>query len=227
MPERTTNLRVDGSVVDVTKTKAYKVYERSIKNVNENIADEIAQAKTHTKKIDITNIAVEKVRKIKLTGYSEEELFKLQKRHRELLVEAKEKNNSNEVVSMFSTDFGEVITTYGNENFVAVSKNPDARAFMMKAKENSVIWMHNHPKGSTFSYEDIAAFMQPQIKTFSVVTNQGKIYCLNKTNDFSLKELYDRIKVLRETHKESKNYQELIMKDLLKEIEKYGVEYIR
>lgn len=227
VPERTTNLRVDGSAVDVTKTKAYKMYAQSVKSVNEYISEEIAQAKTHTKKIDITDIAIEKVRKIDLVGYSDEKLLKLQERHRELLIEARDKNNSNEVVSMFSTDFGEVITTYGNESYVSVNKNPDARAFMMKAKENSVIWIHNHPRGSTFSYEDIAAFMQPQIKTFSVVTNQGKIYCLNKTNAFSLKELYDRIKVLRETHKGSKNYQELIMKDLLKEIEKYGVEYIR
>lgn len=222
VPTRTSNLRVDSSATDVTKTKAYNEYKQTVKNV-----EEIAQAKKHNKKINITDVAVEKVKLIKLSGYSEEELIKLQSKHREVLIKARNENNSNEIVSMFSTDFGESIITCGTESRVRVSKNPDARVFMMGANENSVIWIHNHPKGATFSYEDIASFMQPQIKTFSVVTNQGKIYCLNKTNSFLFKELYDRIKVLRETYKGSKNYQELIMKDILKEIEKYGVEYIR
>lgn len=206
----------------------YRLQVAKVSGVNNvGVVKEISQAKTHTKKIYITDIAINKVKKIQLSGYSESELSKLQEKHKELLKLAMNENNSNEVVNMFSTEFGETIQTFGDEKSVLVSKNPDARAFMMKSKINSVIWVHNHPKGKTFSYEDIASFLQPQIKTFSIVTNQGKIYCLNKTNSFSLKELYGKIKSLREKYKGYSDYQELVVKDLLKEIEKYGVEYIR
>lgn len=140
---------------------------------------------------------------------------------------AKNNNDSNEVVNMFSVDFGKTITTYGSEGSVITSKNPDARAFMLNAKENSVIWIHNHPKGSTFSYDDIGSFMYPQIKTFSVVTNQGKIYCLNKTNDFSGKELYAKMKEIRGQYNNEPDYQSKVVNEILKVIEQYGVEYIR
>lgn len=220
--EKTERMRYECGTSDLKKTKAYDEYIKASNDVKE-----IAQAKTHKYKVNITDIAISKVKRIKLSGYSDEESDKLHAKHIELLTLAKNNNNSDEVVNMFSTEFGETITTFGNEKSVAVSKNPDARAFMMKAKENSVIWTHNHPKGSTFSYDDIGSFMQPQIRTFSVVTNQGKIYCLNKTKDFAGKELYAKIKAIREVYKDDIDYQVNVAKEILKVIEQYGVEYIR
>jgi len=220
--EKTERMRYECGTSDLKKTKAYYEYTKT-----SNDAKEIAQAKTYKRKVYITDIAISKVKRIELSGYSDEESDKLQAKHIELLTLAKNNNNSDEVVNMFSTEFDETITTYGNEKSVAVSKNPDARAFMMKAKENSVIWTHNHPKGSTFSYDDIGSFMQPQIRTFSVVTNQGKIYCLNKTKNFAGKELYAKMKEIREAYKNASDYQTNVAKEILKVIEQYGVEYIR
>ena len=50
---------------------------------------------------------------------------------------------------------------------------------------------------------------------------------LNKTKDFAGKELYAKMKAIRETYKDDSDYQINVAKEILKVIEQYGVEYIR
>ena len=55
----------------------------------------------------------------------------------------------------------------------------------------------------------------------TIVTNKGKTFSLTKKNNFQLVELYDKIKELKKTAKGN------VADEILKIIERYGVEYVR
>lgn len=178
-------------------------------------------------KVNITKTAIDKVKIIELDGYTQDEMAKLQKYHRELLEKAMDENNSDEVAKIFSTSFGKDITILGDETGVSINASIDARAFMLKASESSVVMIHNHPKGTSFSYSDIGVFLQGEIKTLTVVTNKGKIYALNKTDSFDILGLSGKIKEIRSGFDVPKEHQEEIAKKILKVIGNYGVQYVK
>jgi len=179
------------------------------------------QASTSKKKVNITDVAIDKIKDPGISEFSAAENAKIKQFHEELLRVAKDTNNSNEVLGMYTMDSDSMLTVLGDESSVLASANADARVFMMKAKDNSVIWSHNHPKGSTFSYEDINSFLNTKVKSMTIVTNKGKTFSLTKKNNFQLVELYDKIKELKKTAKGN------VADEILKIIERYGVEYVR
>ena len=63
VPERTTNLRVDGSAVDVTKTKAYKVYQNIVNNTKYDIINKetLSRAKNIRTFTDLEKVSSSKV----------------------------------------------------------------------------------------------------------------------------------------------------------------------
>lgn len=217
----------DGETYNVPANMTYSDWEKQFVKDGINNPKETFETGRNSSKKFITDQSIIKVQSVKLDGYTDEEMELLANKHRELLQIAKDKNNSDEVVGVFSTSFDKPTYILGSENFVYVSGNSDARVKMLKAKYQSMIWIHNHPKGSSFSYDDIGSFLQPQIKTFTIVTNKGKLYCLNKKNDFDFDGLRDKIKEIKSNYTNFKESQSDIAKDILKIISDYGVEYIR
>lgn len=178
-------------------------------------------------KVNITQIAIDKVKTIELDGYTLDDMKKLQNHHKDLLKTAMNNNNSNEVAKIFSTSFGKDVTVFGDESGVLINQDIGARAFMLKADKSSVILIHNHPKGTSFSYSDIGVFLQDKIKTLTIVTNRGKVYALNKTNTFDILGISGKIKEIRDGYDVPKDHQEEITKQILKVIGNYGVQYIK
>ena len=69
----------------------------------------LEEAKKRDKKIQITDIAIQKVREVKVPGFSEVQNANLQYAHKQLLEYALKQNNSNEVMGMTSLAFDGVL----------------------------------------------------------------------------------------------------------------------
>lgn len=145
----------------------------------------LEQAKKRDKKIYITDTAIEKVGRVKLSGFTEEQISAMQQRHKALLKIAKEQNNSNEVLLIDDLNFKSEVTLLGGEFNVSPSRNPFAVSVVAHADRQSLVYLHNHPSTNNFSLGDIDTFVcERAIKTITVVTNQGEVYALNKTADY-------------------------------------------
>ncbi|MCD2345808.1 minor capsid protein [Clostridium guangxiense] len=187
------------------------------------------ESKNHGSKIDITDIAIDKVPIVDIIGFDDNQNKLLQQKHQKLLKIAQGDNDSNEVLNVLTTDFYNEAMTLGSQNGVDPGGNPQAVALMRTATENSVGWIHNHPGGSTFSYTDIGQFLKPQLKFITIVTNQGKVFVLDKKDSFNFAGIYAKIKEIKNKYggTVTNENHDLIVNDILKMITKYGVKYIK
>lgn len=136
----------------------------------------------------ITDTSIERVPNVKISGYTDEQCSIIQQQHKELLRYSRDSNESKEVAFVFDSelnnrkefkgsddklDFGS--TLYGKELFV----------------------MHNHPRNSSYSLNDIIFFWNNNnIKTFTIMKNNGGIEYITKGNDYDFKKFkleYDRL----------------------------------
>ncbi|RXK19086.1 minor capsid protein [Macrococcus sp. DPC7161] len=149
------------------------------------IENKLEQAKKLGKKVNITDQAIEKVKQVDIPTHTKEENTTIQMLHKQLLKDSKENNESNEVV-YFLVD-GNLRTAYGNQTEVKITGNDSI--LLDNANKNSVIMLHNHPGGSSFSLTDLKTlFTTKSIKTLTIVTNQGSVKYITKTEKFDLNE---------------------------------------
>ena len=143
-------------------------------------------SKNRFKKIDITDIAVKKVRKISYHTLSSEQNDILFDLARIVLLTSKEKNQSNEVaitIDLDNIDNGWGIS-YGDEHWVDVCSDTISNHLLLTG--NNVAIIHNHPSTQTLSIEDIGFFFRyARLKFMVVVTNQGTVHYIMKDDDYS------------------------------------------
>ena len=137
---------------------------------------------------DITEKSINKVPKVNISGYTDEECEFIYEQHKALLEYSRDSNSCNEVAFVFrellkpgkpyigtddSLDFGELL--YGTELFV----------------------MHNHPRNNSFSLNDISFFCNnSNVKTLTIVKNNGRVEYITKSINYNssvLKLEYDRL----------------------------------
>lgn len=90
------------------------------------------QAKRRDHKIYITDMAIEKVGKVNLSDFSEEQLSAMQDRHKELLRIAKENNGSNEVLFIDDLKFKSEVSILREE--FKVSRRERCRIWKIKKR---------------------------------------------------------------------------------------------
>ncbi len=147
--------------------------------------NDLEQAKKRDHKIYVTDTAIEKVGLVKLSDYTDNQIQLMQQKHKELLKIAKDKNDSNEVLFINDLGFKSEVSILGNEFSVSPGKNPFAVSVIINAERQSLVYLHNHPSTNIFSVGDIDTFIcEGSIKTMSVVTNQGEVHVLNKTEKY-------------------------------------------
>lgn len=146
---------------------------------------QLEQAKKRDHKINITDIAINSVGKVKLSDFTNAQINDMQNKHKELLKIAKDKNDSNEVLFIDDLNFKSEVQILGDEFSVSPASNPFAVSVITNAERQSLIYLHNHPSTNSFSVGDIDTFIcEGSIKAMSVATNQGKVYVLNKTRNY-------------------------------------------
>lgn len=183
----------------------------------------LEQAKKRDHKIAVTDVAIDKVPLVQVKGFSAEQNLRLQEAHKEILRIAKTQNDSNEVLGVYTTNFLRKHHVLGTESKVDPGMNPQVFGLYLSSAENGLMYLHNHPSTNQFSLADIDAFIvREKIGLMSVVTNQGEVYILHKTNRYS----YDKaIEILKELYYRYKNNPDEMASQFLKLCGKAGIAY--
>ena len=169
-------------------------------NVNKITAESVAKSgksgiiKEKSKKpiTPITDKAISRIPKVDIEGYTEEQCLEIQKQHKELLKFSKEQNEDKEVAFVLKNDVSKMIT----EPIKGTDEKID---FGSALQGKDLFVMHNHPRNSSYSLNDIIEFIKnDSIKTFTIVKNDGNIEVLTKLKG------YDRLSLLTELQRMGK-----------------------
>lgn len=183
-----------------------KIYEHRAK-INKQNAEKIAKTlekislsgiiKEQSKKpiTKITDKSINSVPKVKVSGYSDDECTEIQYWHKELLKFSRDNNSSNEVAFVFSNGFVNPKKYRGADDEIYFGHLSGSNLFVM----------HNHPRNSSFSATDIRFLLNPNyqnIKSFSIIKNNGSIEIITKTANFDANLLKtDFIRILKKSIK--------------------------
>lgn len=196
------NKRIAQTRADEWHDRANTLEEKAKKagNVNKITAESVAKSgksgiiKEKSKKpiTPITDKAISRIPKVDIEGYTEEQCLEIQKQHKELLKFSKEQNDNKEVAFVLKNDVFKMIT----EPIKGTDEKID---FGSALQGKDLFVMHNHPRNSSYSLNDIIEFIKnDSIKTFTIVKNDGNIEVLTKLKG------YDRLSLLTELQRMGK-----------------------
>ena len=142
--------------------------------------------KNRRKKVNITDIAIQKVPLIAPNGIDQQTAFFVQETHRELLRFAQTQNDSNEVACVLDLTSRERLPfVKGEQDSVDIEKDAASYHWLRSRSDGSIMLCHNHPGQSYFSLPDAVTFLQnDSIGIMSIVTNQGKMWTISKTSKY-------------------------------------------
>ena len=213
--------RAAGSDVNAMRRIDYAARKDAI-NAQKRAAYALRQ-KNRGKKVSITDIAIQKVPLVAPNGADHQTAFFIQETHKELLQFAQTQNNSNEVACLLDLTTGEKLDFVKGDQ-VSVDVEADAASYhwLQSKSPKSLMLCHNHPGQSYFSMNDISVFMYyPQIKSLSIVTNQGKVWHITKLDRFDFDEAR---RAMENAIIKSKGNGDKAVDLFLKECYNYGVE---
>lgn len=186
------------------------------------------QAKSRDHKIYVTEIAIERVDFVKPSDFTDAQAKAMCLKNKELLKVAMESNESNEVLMISDLCFNSYITILGEEFKVSPGKNPFAVSFIASADDYSLVYLHNHPSTNLFSIGDIDTFVcEKAIKTMSVVTNQGEVYIMNKTADYSFIKAKSLLNSVYKSFPNNDIDDKEFVSKFLKRSREGGIEYVK
>lgn len=191
--------------------------------------------KKRTRAIQITDIAINKIPRADIYGFSHEQNVYIQNLYKLVLMEAKKLNvihNTNEM------EVGMLVDIHSWESFlirgnrpreVEVKNNVEAYKKLIGGYKNQLMFIHNHPSTGTFSGEDFKMFCyHSSLYIMTVVGNDSSIYMLIKTAEFNVERaLADYMKLAMKYYDEGykNNNGTLAIREILKNAKKYGLLY--
>lgn len=177
---------------DRLEEKVNKAESNSSENVAKSGESGIIKEKSKKPITPITDKAISCIPKVDIEGYTEEQCLEIQKQHKELLKFSKEQNDNKEVAFVLKNDVSKMIT----EPIKGTDEKID---FGSALQGKDLFVMHNHPRNSSYSLNDIIEFIRnDSIKTFTIVKNDGNIEVLTKLKG------YDRLSLLTELQRMEK-----------------------
>lgn len=194
LPEQWERVTVNGKNALGSKLpkKAGSVNKITAESVAKSGKSGIIKEKSKKPITPITDKAISRIPKVDIEGYTEEQCLKIQKRHKELLKFSKEQNDNKEVAFVLKNDVSKMIT----EPIKGTDEKID---FGSALQGKDLFVMHNHPRNSSYSLNDIIEFIKnDSIKTFTIVKNDGNIEVLTKLKG------YDRLSLLTELQRMGK-----------------------
>ena len=177
---------------DRLEEKVNKAESNSSEKVAKLTESDIIKEKSKKPITPITDKAISCIPKVDIEGYTEEQCLEIQKQHKELLKFSKEQNDNKEVAFVLKNDVSKMIT----EPIKGTDEKID---FGSALQGKDLFVMHNHPRNSSYSLNDIIEFIKnDSIKTFTIVKNDGNIEVLTKLKG------YDRLSLLTELQRMEK-----------------------
>ena len=194
LPEQWERVTVNGKNALGSKLpkKAESVNKITAESVAKSGKSGILKEKSKKPITPITDKAISRIPKVDIEGYTEEQCLEIQKQHKELLKFSKEQNENKEVAFLLKNDVSKMIT----EPIKGTDEKID---FGSALQGKDLFVMHNHPRNSSYSLNDIIEFIKnDSIKTFTIVKNDGNIEVLTKLKG------YDRLSLLTELQRMGK-----------------------
>lgn len=194
LPEQWERVTVNGKNALGSKLpkKAESVNKITAESVAKSGKSVIIKEKSKKPITPITDKAISRIPKVDIEGYTEEQCLEIQKQHKELLKFSKEQNENKEVAFVLKNDVSKMIT----EPIKGTDEKID---FGSALQGKDLFVMHNHPRNSSYSLNDIIEFIKnDSIKTFTIVKNDGNIEVLTKLKG------YDRLSLLTELQRMEK-----------------------
>ena len=194
LPEQWERVTVNGKNALGSKLpkKAESVNKITAENVAKSGKSGIIKEKSKKPITPITDKVISCIPKVDIEGYTEEQCLEIQKQHKELLKFSKEQNDNKEVAFVLKNDVSKMI--------IEPIKGTDEKIDFGSALQGKDLFvMHNHPRNSSYSLNDIIEFIKnDSIKTFTIVKNDGNIEVLTKLKG------YDRLSLLTELQRMEK-----------------------
>ena len=194
LPQQWERITVNGKNALGSKLpkKAESVNKITAESVAKSGKSGIIKEKSKKPITPITDKAISCIPKVDIEGYTEEQCLEIQKQHKELLKISKEQNDNKEVAFVLKNDVSKMIT----EPIKGTDEKID---FGSALQGKDLFVMHNHPRNSSYSLNDIIEFIKnDSIKTFTIVKNDGNIEVLTKLKG------YDRLSLLTELQRMEK-----------------------
>lgn len=188
------NKRIAQARADEWHDRADRI-EKISNTFDENIANseksDILKEESKKPITPITNKAIERVPKVDIEGYTEEQCVEIQKQHKELLEYSKNHNDNKEVAFVFRKNLKD------RQIFTGSDDKLDFGSALNGMGKNLTI-LHNHPRNGSFSDVDISLFKNLKLlKTLTIVKNNGKVEFITKGKNFNdeiFKLEYNRLK---------------------------------
>ena len=186
--------RAAGSDVNALRRVEYAKNKERI-NAQKRAAYALRQ-KNRGQKVAITDIAIQKVPLVAPNGADHQTAFFIQETHKELLRFAQKQNDSNEVACLLDLTTGEKLDfVKGDQISVDIEGDAASYHWLRNSPEKSLMLCHNHPGQSYFSDSDLVLFLEHgAIGTLSIVTNQGKVWTISKTQGYNFKTAFSEFK---------------------------------
>lgn len=215
------------TVKGITKPKKAEMPLRGIKNVddgkirgmnsNKHIANsskgDILKEESKKSITPITDKAINRVPKVNINGYTDEQCNEIQKQHKELLRFSKEHNQNKEAAFVFREDLTDKTPLLGVDDHLNFGTS-------LSGKGNNLMILHNHPRNSSFSDVDISLFKNlKSLKTLTIVKNNGDVEFITKGDNFNdevFKLEYNRLKKKMVKNNTDAEYDKFISKLLNK-----------
>ena len=195
----------------------------------------LEMSKNRSKKIMITDIAIQKIPYIEYEGIPKSEYKRIQDYANTLLTTSMNKNNSNEVALTYcydssakDIDTNTFYITYGDEHSVDIAADTDTYHLLRSATECTVITLHNHPSLSLISLADIRIFIfYFNIKLSVVISNLGCISYLIKSNNYDASKAINLLNQAIKMNNRAKNLKDKqeAAKFFLKNCSNVGIKY--
>lgn len=186
--------RAAGSDVNALRRVNYAKNRERI-NAQKRAAYALRQ-KNRGQKVAITDIAIQKVPLVAPNGADHQTAFFIQETHKELLRFAQKQNDSNEVACLLDLTTGEKLDfVKGDQISADIERDAASYHWLRNSPEKSLMLCHNHPGQSYFSDSDLVLFLEHEaIGTLSIVTNQGKVWTISKTQGYNFKTAFSEFK---------------------------------
>lgn len=159
----------------------------------------------------IMDNAINKVPNVSIDGFSDEQNTFIQNQHKDLLKYARDNNGNKEVAFVFRKDLADRAVFIGSDDVINFGNGLDG-------KGDNLFVMHNHPRNSSFSKTDIDEFINNNnIKTLSIVKNNGEVEIITKSEKYSQRETYlykERYKRKIAPNKTDAEYDKMVQKFL-------------
>ena len=159
----------------------------------------------------ITDNAISKVSKVSVDGFTDEQNIFIQNQHKDLLKYARDNNDNKEAAFVFRKDLTDRAVFIGSDDVIDFGNG-------LFGKGDNLFVMHNHPRNSSFSKTDLDEFINNNnIKTLSIVKNNGEVEIITKSEKYSQREAYlykERYKRKIAPNKTDAEYDKMVQKFL-------------